>query len=155
MPEFAMRLPEAVSRYTGMKRGFRCRCPACGEGRLFGRYLKVNHACARCGTEFHHHRADDMPPYIVMFIVGHVIGYCVLVSETRFEVPLSVQIAVWPALTLALCLALLQPVKGAIIGLQFALGMHGFGPARALAEKGFATDGEPAAMDAFRDAAPR
>jgi hypothetical protein len=84
-----------------------------------------------------------------------VIGYCILVSETRFEVPLAVQIAVWPILTLALCLALLQPVKGAVIGLQFALGMHGFGAARALAEKGAATDGRPTAIDGFRDVAPR
>ena len=36
----------------------------------------------RCGTEFHHHRADDLPPYIVMFIVGHVVGYGILVTET-------------------------------------------------------------------------
>lgn len=143
MPDLAIPLPPAVSRYTAMKRGFFCRCPACGEGRLFGRYLKVNDACACCGVEFHHHRADDMPPYIVMFIVGHVIGYGVLVSETRFEVPLSVQIAVWPVLTLALCLALLQPVKGTVIGLQFALGMHGFGRAKMLAEKGFTSDGRP------------
>lgn len=84
-----------------------------------------------------------MPPYIVMFIVGHVIGYCVLVSETRFEVPLAVQIAVWPTLTLVLCLALLQPVKGAVVGLQFALGMHGF----ALPEKGHDTDGRAGKPD--------
>jgi uncharacterized protein (DUF983 family) len=140
MSDLAMPLAQAVSRYTAMKRGFFGRCPACGEGRLFGRFLKVNETCAHCGVELHHHRADDMPPYIVMFIVGHVVGYCVLVSETRFEVPLAVQVAVWPALTLVLCLVLLQPVKGAVVGLQFALGMHGFGRARALAKKGHPAD---------------
>lgn len=155
MPDLAMPLPQAVSRYTAMKRGFFGRCPACGEGRLFGRYLKVNDTCACCGTEFYHHRADDMPPYIVMFIVGHVIGYCILMSETRFEVPLAVQVTVWPILTLALCLALLQPVKGAVVGLQFALGMHGFGRARALAEKGLTTDGHADENDEFRDVGAR
>ena len=36
-------------------RGFRSRCPACGEGRIFGKFLKVNDACQHCGEQFHHH----------------------------------------------------------------------------------------------------
>ena len=62
-----------------------------------------------------------------MFIVGHLIGYGILMTETKLEVPMWVHLATWPALTLVLCLALLQPVKGAVVGLQYALGMHGFG----------------------------
>lgn len=115
---------------AAMKRGFLGRCPACGKGRLFGRFLKVADRCSVCGTEFHHHRADDLPPYIVIFVVAHVVGYGIYVSETRFEMPLWLHLALWPALTLALSLALLQPVKGAVVGLQYALRMHGFGAAR-------------------------
>ena len=33
---------------------------------------------------------------------------------------------IWPALVAVLTLGLLQPVKGAIVGLQWVLGMHGF-----------------------------
>ena len=33
---------------------------------------------------------------------------------------------VWPVFTLLFALVLLQPVKGAVVGLQYALGMHGF-----------------------------
>jgi uncharacterized protein (DUF983 family) len=76
--------------------------------------------------ELHHHRADDLPPYLVIFLVGHVIGYGILTAETRFEAPLWFHLTIWPALTLVLALFLLQPVKGAVVGLQFALGMHGF-----------------------------
>ena len=95
-----------------MTRGFLNHCPACNKGRLFRRFLKVEHRCDACGTEFHHHRADDLPPYLVIFVVGHLIGYGILVSETRLEVPLWLHLALWPALTLILCLALLQPAKG-------------------------------------------
>jgi uncharacterized protein (DUF983 family) len=123
-----------VSTLKAMGRGALSRCPACGKGRLFGRFLKVVDRCEACGTEFHHHRADDFPPYIVMFLVGHLIGYGILMTETRMEVPMWFHLALWPALTLILCLALLQPVKGAVVGLQYALGMHGFGAARAQAE---------------------
>jgi uncharacterized protein (DUF983 family) len=81
-------------------------------------------------------RADDLPPYIVIFIVGHLLGWSILMAETRFETPLWLHLALWPALALLLSLALLQPAKGAVVGLQYALGMHGFGdaPARRGAE---------------------
>jgi uncharacterized protein (DUF983 family) len=120
-------------RLTATRRGFLGRCPACGRGRLFGCFLKVADRCGACGTEFHHHRADDFPPYIVMFLVGHVAVYGILQSETRLEIPLWVSMTLWPTLAVVLALALLQPVKGAVVGLQFALGMHGFGAARTAA----------------------
>ncbi|WP_445500528.1 DUF983 domain-containing protein [Microvirga sp. G4-2] len=122
---------EEVTTLRAMKRGFVGHCPACDKGRLFGRYLKVVDRCEACGTELHHHRADDLPPYLVIFIVGHLIGYGILMTETKMEMPLWVHLAIWPLLTLVLSLALLQPVKGAVVGLQYALGMHGFGAARA------------------------
>ena len=36
---------------------------------------------------------------------------------------------VWPVLTIALSVLLMQPVKGAVVGLQWAVRMHGFGGA--------------------------
>lgn len=109
-----------------LARGFLGRCPHCGEGRIFGRYLKVRPECEACGLELHHHRADDLPPYLVIFVVAHVVGYLILESELNYDVPLWISLSVWPAVTLALALSLLQPVKGAVVGLQYALGMHGF-----------------------------
>jgi uncharacterized protein (DUF983 family) len=118
------------SGFVAIRRGLMGRCPACAEGRLFGRYLKVAESCDHCGMAFHHHRADDFPPYIVMFIVGHVVGYGIYASETgTMEVPIWAHLALWPALTLVLSLALLQPVKGAVVGLQYGLRMHGFAEA--------------------------
>ncbi|MEH3147285.1 MAG: DUF983 domain-containing protein [Methylobacterium frigidaeris] len=112
-------------------RGFRNRCPHCGEGRVFGRFLKVRPACEACGTELHHHRADDLPPYLVIFIVGHLVGIAILEMEMRLDdVPLWFQMTVWPLVALLLCLALLQPMKGAVVGLQYGLGMHGFAAIR-------------------------
>ena len=120
-----------VGALAAMRRGLLCRCPACGEGRLFSRFLKVADACPVCGAELFHHRADDLPPYLVILIVAHLVGWGILTAETRFEdVPLWLHLALWPALTVVLCLALLQPVKGAVVGLQYGLRMHGFDGAR-------------------------
>ena len=119
-----------VGAVTAIRRGLMGRCPACGEGRLFCRFLKVADACPACGAELHHHRADDFPPYLVILIVAHLVGWGILTAETRFDTPLWVHMALWPALTVVLCLALLQPVKGAVVGLQYGLRMHGFDAAR-------------------------
>src|SRR5882757_9284292 len=59
-------------------RGFLGRCPHCGEGKLFWRFLKVVDACPVCGEAFHHHRADDAPPYITIVLVGHLVVPTVL-----------------------------------------------------------------------------
>ncbi|MEZ5925007.1 MAG: DUF983 domain-containing protein [Hyphomicrobiaceae bacterium] len=106
--------------------GFRGRCPSCGRGRLFRAFLKVADQCPSCGTELHHHRADDAPPYFVILIVGHVIVSLVLMVEMRFAPPLWAHVAIWVPLTFAMALVLLPRVKGALVGLQWALRMHGF-----------------------------
>lgn len=113
---------------TALKRGFMGRCPQCGEGRIFGKYLKVNATCDHCGLHLEGHRADDMPPYIVITIVGHIMVGLNLAFEQHADWPMWLHFAVWPPLTLILSLALLQPVKGALIGYQWALKMHGFDP---------------------------
>src|SRR4051794_12251242 len=126
--ESSVRNESERSKWTAMKRGFMGRCPECGQGRIFSGYLKVAEACDVCGQEFHHHRADDAPPYFTILIVGHLIGAMMLyVEERNDELPLWLHAAVWPALTIALCLLLLPRVKGSLIGLQWALRMHGFG----------------------------
>jgi uncharacterized protein (DUF983 family) len=110
-----------------MARGLMCRCPSCGKGNLFRKFLKVNDTCPHCGQELHHHKADDAPPYFTMMIVGHILIPAVVIVERVWHPDMLLQLAVWLTLTFGMTIALLQPVKGAIVGLQWALGMHGFG----------------------------
>ena len=109
-----------------MARGFMCRCPSCGKGRLFRAFLKVADTCPNCGTDLHHQRADDAPPYFTMMIVGHILIPAVVIMERVWHPEIWLQLAVWLPLTVFLTIGLLQPVKGAIVGLQWALRMHGF-----------------------------
>jgi len=97
---------------------------------LFRKFLKVKDRCDACGEDLHHHRADDMPAYIVMSIVGHIVIGLLLWVETSFAPSIWIHIALWVPLTLGLSLGLLQPVKGTIVALQWALRMHGFGARR-------------------------
>lgn len=109
-----------------MVRGFVHKCPACGKGHMFRAFLKVADTCDHCGEELHHQQADDAPPYFTMFIVGHIVIPLVLVAEKLWHPPLMVHFILWTLVTLGLTFALMPAVKGAIVGLQWALRMHGF-----------------------------
>ena len=112
--------------WTAMKRGWRGRCPRCGEGKLFRAFLKVDNNCSVCGLDYTHHRADDLPAYLVIIIVGHIVVPLALLIETNFSPPVALQLAIYLPITLIASLALLQPVKGTVVGIQWALRMHGF-----------------------------
>ena len=62
-----------VSLPKALWRGFTMKCPNCGQGHLFGRFLKVVDSCEVCGEDYTPQRADDLPAYLVIAIVGHLV----------------------------------------------------------------------------------
>jgi uncharacterized protein (DUF983 family) len=111
-------------------RGVRGKCPNCGRGRMFSSFLKVADRCDVCGEELFHQRADDFPAYLVIILVGHIVVPLVLLVETEYAPPMWFGLAVWGPLTVGLALALIQPVKGAVVAIQWYGQMHGFGRPR-------------------------
>jgi uncharacterized protein (DUF983 family) len=112
--------------WTALKRGLRGRCPRCGQGKLFRSFLKVADHCEVCGLDFTPHRADDLPAYLVIIIVGHIVVPVILWIETDYSPSVPLQLSIYLPFTLVASLLLLQPVKGAVVGMQWALRMHGF-----------------------------
>ncbi len=127
MPTLRSVSPVERPALRSITRGFRSRCPNCGKGKLFSGFAKSVQSCAHCGEEIHHHRADDFPAYIVIFIVGHVVVAGYLASELMVQWNSWQHMALWMPVTLVMSVGLLQPLKGAVIGLQWAWRMHGFG----------------------------
>jgi uncharacterized protein (DUF983 family) len=117
----------ARSVWTAVKRGALGRCPHCGEGKLFASFVKTVDHCEVCGEAIHHHRADDLPAYLVVVIVGHVVIGAFMAVEATSTLSTWQHLAIWAPLTVGSALALLRPVKGAVVGLQWSLYMHGFG----------------------------
>ena len=97
--------------WNAMWNGFRGKCPHCGEGKLFSSFLKVVPACAYCGEEMHHHRADDLPAYLVVVIVGHVILGGFMAFEAASTLSTWQHLAIWAPLTVAMALGLLRPSR--------------------------------------------
>lgn len=121
----AASLPER-SWKSALLRGLAGRCPACGEGRLFTRFLKPAERCSHCGLALDGHRADDFPSYIVILLLGHIIVPTMIEVNIAFAIPVMWQAAIWPTLALTMALLMIQPVKGGVIGFQWARRMHGF-----------------------------
>ena len=123
-------MTQPISLLKAVSRGLAMKCPHCGKGHLFSRFLKVADTCEVCGEDFTAQRADDFPAYLVIVVVGHVVVPALLAVEVAYAPPAWLQLAIWLPLTLFSALALLQPTKGAIVGLQWQTGMHGFEAAK-------------------------
>lgn len=112
-----------------MWRGFRRRCPNCGEGHLFAGYLKVADQCPACGEELHHHRADDGPAYLTILVVGHLMAPLIHIVFVHFRPEPWIMALGFTAGCVALSLYLLPRLKGFVVAIQWAKFMHGFGRA--------------------------
>lgn len=110
-----------------LKRGWRRSCPNCGGAGLFTGYLKVRDNCPTCGEALHHHRADDMPAWLTIILVAHLIAPAMLFVYDTWDPPLWVHWTVWPTLALTGTLLLLPRMKAMVVALQWAQRMHGFG----------------------------
>ena len=107
---------------TGLLRGFGLHCPNCGKGPVLHRYLKVTSPCPVCGHDNGQYPSDDAPPYFTILIVGHVV-----IAPMLLFYPLVLQWSAWQILAVTLpvvgglTLWLLPRVKGAVIGVQWAI----------------------------------
>lgn len=97
----------------------RGRCPRCGEGRLFDGFVSIRPRCGACGLDFAFADAGDGPAVFVSLIGGFVVLGLALIVEFRFEPPFWVHLAIFLPLTLVVCVGMLRPLKGLLIGLQY------------------------------------
>ncbi|MDF1716364.1 MAG: DUF983 domain-containing protein [Antarcticimicrobium sp.] len=112
--------------WTSLFRGFRRKCPHCGEGAVLHSYLKVNDTCSVCNESFRNHRADDGPAYLTILIVGHLMAPLLLIVFEAFRPEPLVLFGIFAVGCLSLSLYLLPRLKGAVVAFQWARRMHGF-----------------------------
>ncbi|MGE3780701.1 MAG: DUF983 domain-containing protein [Pirellulaceae bacterium] len=117
-------LPCPARWLPSLLRGLRGVCPACGTGRMFMGYLRLRPSCETCATALEPHGADDAPMYFTVLLVGHIVVPLMLVTEQLYSPADWIHMALWMPLTLVLSLAVLPRAKGALTGLQWALGVR-------------------------------
>ncbi|MEE8499875.1 MAG: DUF983 domain-containing protein [Kiloniellales bacterium] len=99
--------------------GLACKCPRCGEGKLYAGFLSVAERCTVCGLDFRKADSGDGPAVFIIFILGFLVVPAALFVESRFEPPMWLHVAIWPPLILGAALGLLRPMKGVLIALQY------------------------------------
>jgi len=107
--------------WTGLKRGLARNCPNCGKGQLLRRYLTIRSPCDVCGNDNAVYPSDDFPPYLTILITGHVVVPLLIWTDRVYVPPLWVEAAIWLPVTVLMCLALLPFMKGAAVGLCWAM----------------------------------
>tara|TARA_A100000171_G_scaffold52843_1_gene73569 strand:+ start:4689 stop:5111 length:423 start_codon:yes stop_codon:yes gene_type:complete len=102
-------------------RGFKLKCPACGEGKLFSKFLKVRDHCSHCHQELSHFRADDAPPYLTIFIIVHLVVPFFLALDRFYNLSIPFLLVLSLPITLILTLATMPFVKGGVLGVLYQL----------------------------------
>jgi len=94
-------------------------CPRCGKGHLFTGYLTLRPSCEVCGLDYTFADTGDGPAFFVMSIVGIVVVALALWVEFAFEPPIWLHIVMWFSLSVILSIALVRPLKGLMVALQY------------------------------------
>ncbi|MBL8709048.1 MAG: DUF983 domain-containing protein [Rhodospirillaceae bacterium] len=106
--------------HTGpLIKGLACRCPRCGQGRLFRGLLTVADTCSHCGLNLKAADSGDGPAVFVILILGAMLAPLVFWVEFGLEPPFWVHVVLWPPLVIGASIGLLRPLKGIMIALQF------------------------------------
>lgn len=111
----------AYPLFRSIGRGLRHRCPACGEGKLFRKYLKVSDACPHCAHPLDRYPADDGPAYVTILVIGHLVIAPLLIFPIVWESPAIYSVPIALSSLTVVTLLLLPRIKGLWIGLMYSL----------------------------------
>ena len=99
--------------------GLACKCPRCGQGKLFAGFLTLKPRCEVCGLDNTFIDAGDGPAIFIIMIAGFIVVGAALVVEIKYQPPFWVHAALWLPLILATTLLPLRSMKALLIALQY------------------------------------
>lgn len=102
-----------------MQAGLRCRCPRCGQGKLFKGLLEVTETCPVCGLDLTPHDSGDGPAVFAIFLLGFIVVPLALWFETAFSPPIWLHLVIWPPVIIGLAIAMLRPMKAVLVAYHF------------------------------------
>ncbi len=100
-------------------RGLACKCPRCGQGKLYAGFLTLAPACDRCGLDYAFIDTGDGPAIFIIMLAGGIVVAAALIVEVKYQPPYWLHAALWLPLILATTLLPLRAMKSLLIALQF------------------------------------
>ena len=96
-----------------------CRCPRCGQGRLFTGLLNVRGTCEVCGLDLSGQDAGDGPAVFVILLLGLVVVGLTALVEIKFSPPIWIHLVLWTPFIIGGAILMLRPLKAGLIALQY------------------------------------
>jgi uncharacterized protein (DUF983 family) len=96
-----------------------CRCPRCGQGRLFTGLLSVRGVCEVCGLDLSGQDAGDGPAVFVILFLGFIVVALAALVEMKFSPPIWIHLVLWTPFIIVGAIAMLRPLKAGLIALQY------------------------------------
>jgi uncharacterized protein (DUF983 family) len=96
-----------------------CRCPRCGEGKLYDGLLAVRPSCPACGLDLRAVDVGDGPAALVIMVLGGIIVGLAFWVEFTFNPPLWVHAVVWPVVTVPLAIVMIRALKAGLVWSQY------------------------------------
>src|SRR5213083_3611188 len=100
-------------------RGLTCRCPRCGEGKLYSGFLTLRPHCEACGLDYAFIDAGDGPAVFIIMIAGAIVVGAALIVEIKYQPPFWLHAALWLPLIAVTTLLPLRAMKSLLIALQY------------------------------------
>ena len=100
-------------------RGIACKCPRCGNGKLFAGFLTLRANCEACGLDYAFIDTGDGPAVFIIMIAGAIVVAAALIVEVKYQPPFWLHAVLWLPLILATTLLPLRAMKSLLIALQF------------------------------------
>jgi uncharacterized protein (DUF983 family) len=92
-------------------RGIACKCPRCGEGKLFAGFLHLRPKCESCGLDYAFIDTGDGPAIFIIMLAGAIIVAAALIVEVKYQPPFWVRAVLWLPLILVTTLLPLRAMK--------------------------------------------
>jgi uncharacterized protein (DUF983 family) len=96
-----------------------CRCPRCGEGKLYNGLLTVAPRCKACDLDLAAQDAGDGPAVFVILILGALVVALAIFVEVTFAPPIWVHLLLWTPVIIGGAILLLRPLKAWLIAMQY------------------------------------
>jgi uncharacterized protein (DUF983 family) len=104
---------------ASVMRGLACKCPRCGQGKLYRGFLDLRPSCESCGLDYTFIDTGDGPAIFIIMIAGAIVVGCALIVEIKYRPPYWLHAMLWLPLILATTLLPLRAMKSLLIALQF------------------------------------
>ncbi len=110
---------DTPSLIQSVVRGLACKCPRCGQGKLFAGFLTLRARCEACGLDYTFIDTGDGPAIFIIMLAGAIVVASALIVEVKYQPPFWLHAVLWLPLILVTTLLPLRSMKSLLIALQF------------------------------------